>query len=163
MSSADGSLRADVPDELELTRMRWWHLSDVLRLDGELFGPTAWSAENFWAELAAPGRRYLVASGPGSSIVAYAGLATGGAEAEVQTIAVSAAAQGRGLGRRLLRALIGAAREAGAGSILLEVRADNYSAIGLYRHEGFEQIAVRRGYYAAIGVDALVMRRRISR
>ncbi|GAB3557498.1 ribosomal protein S18-alanine N-acetyltransferase [Spelaeicoccus albus] len=142
--------------------MRWWHLDDVMRLDGELFGPTAWTPANFWAELAAPGRHYLVAETPEGRIVGFAGLATGGAEAEVQTIAVSKQAQGQGLGRRLLAALIDGAHKSGASSLMLEVRADNDRAADLYRRAGFEQIAVRRGYYASIGVDALIMRRRVK-
>lgn len=152
-------------ERYDVARMRWWHLGEVLRLDAELFGPTAWTAANFWAELAAPGRSYLIAreTGPGDGrIIGFAGLAAGGPEAEVQTIAVSKRAQGGGLGRRLLNELIDGARRAAASSVLLEVRADNDRAAALYRSVGFERIGVRRGYYASVGVDALVMRLRLS-
>jgi N6-L-threonylcarbamoyladenine synthase len=46
----------------------------------------------------------------------------------------------------------------GSEQLMLEVRADNQSAIALYRSMGFEQIDLRRRYYQPSGVDALVMR-----
>lgn len=51
------------------------------------------------------------------------------------------------------------ARQAGAATLLLEVRPSNVKAVELYRHFGFAQICVRRGYYPADGgrEDALVM------
>jgi ribosomal-protein-alanine N-acetyltransferase len=141
--------------------MRWWDVEPLLPLEQELFGPSAWTAETFWAELAHPENRwYLVAEGADGSPLGYAGLLAPGAEADVQTVAVAPAAQGLGLGRILLEALIGQARERGATSLLLEVRADNAPAIGLYSKRGFEQIAIRRRYYQPEDVDALVMRLR---
>ncbi len=143
-----------------LAPARWWHLADVHRLEADLFGPTAWSPETFWGELAAPGRTYLVAL-EGGEVLGYGGLAVAGADADVQTLGVARAAQGRGLGRRLLRALLGAARAGGATHVLLEVRADNEPAQALYRSEGFEQIARRARYYEPGGIDALVLRARL--
>ena len=81
-------------------------------------------------------------------------------EADVQTIGVAPAAQGRGVGTLLLRALTAQAVRRGATSLLLEVRADNDAAIRLYTREGFERISVRRRYYQPGDVDAWVMRRR---
>lgn len=145
--------------------MRWWDVETLLPVEQELFGATAWSAETFWSELAqASTRHYLVAEDAGlhgdAGLLGYAGLMVSGPEADVQTIAVASAAQGRGVGGLLLRALVDEAVRRGAGAMLLEVRADNAPAIGLYRRHGFAQIAVRRGYYQPGDVDALVMRRR---
>ncbi len=69
-------------------------------------------------------------------------------------------AQGRGIGGVLLGALVGRAAREGATSVLLEVRADNATAIALYERHGFERIAVRRRYYQPEDVDAHVMRLR---
>ena len=62
-------------------------------------------------------------------------------------------------GARLLRHAMSVARQAGAATLLLEVRPSNVKAVELYRHFGFAQIGVRRGYYPADGgrEDALVM------
>jgi ribosomal-protein-alanine N-acetyltransferase len=147
--------------DVRLRPLRWWDLATVVPLERELFGATAWSAEAFWSELAQPSRWYVAAvTGDGEQLLGYAGLLVGGAEADVQTIGVAPAARGRGLGRRLLTALVDEAAARGATSLLLEVRADNPAAIALYRSAGFEQLAVRRRYYQPDDVDALVMRLR---
>jgi ribosomal-protein-alanine N-acetyltransferase len=139
--------------------MRWWDVEAVLPLERDLFGPTAWTAETFWSELAAPGRWFVVAERDGEP-AGYAGLMVAGADADVQTIAVSRAAQGGGVGSALLDALVAEAARRGATSLLLEVRADNEPAIALYTSRGFERIAVRRRYYQPGDVDAHVMRLR---
>jgi [ribosomal protein S18]-alanine N-acetyltransferase len=147
--------------------MRWWHIEPLLPAEQQLFGATAWTAETFWSELAAPGRHYLVAEraggdGPGGrpELLGYAGLMVGGSEADVQTLAVLPPAQGQGWGGRLLRELITRAAAERATALLLEVRADNPAAIALYRRHGFDQLAIRRRYYQPGEVDALVMRLR---
>ncbi|MCU1482370.1 MAG: N(6)-L-threonylcarbamoyladenine synthase TsaD [Subtercola sp.] len=90
----------------------------------------------------------------------YGGLLSpqGAADADIQTIAVSPDARGRGLGRRLMQALIAEAARRGARRVFLEVRADNPGAQHLYRTLGFTEIGVRRGYYQPDDVDAVVMR-----
>lgn len=146
------------PADLRLRPLRWWDLAAVHVLEQELFGPTAWSVESFWGELAQRNRTLVVAEADGSP-VGYAVSMVNGADADVQTIGVAPAVQGRGVGRALLHAVLGASASAGATRTLLEVRADNGPALGLYRSEGFEQIAVRKGYYQPGNHDAVVMRR----
>jgi ribosomal-protein-alanine N-acetyltransferase len=153
------------PAGITLRPLRWWDVEAVQALDADLFGATAWTPATFWSELAAgPTRWYVVAesAGPdGTGVLAgYAGLLVPGPEADVQTIAVAPAAQGRGVGTLLLRALTARAARSGANSLLLEVRADNAPAIALYEREGFERISVRRRYYQPGDIDALIMRRR---
>lgn len=147
---------------LVLRRMRWWDVEHVLALERALFPDDAWSAETFWSELAQDdSRHYVVAADPaGNDLQGYAGLLVGGSTGDVQTIAVAPSYQGRGLGSRLLRALLVEATRRGCADVLLEVRADNAPAQALYRRSGFEQIAIRRDYYAASEerVDGVVMR-----
>lgn len=150
-------------DDIVLQRLRWWQLEAVHALERQLFSPDTWSVETFWSELAAPRRWYVVATDPDGGVLGYAGLAGSGAEADVQTIAVAPAAQGTGLGRLLLDALVDRAAQQGATSVLLEVRADNIAAIALYRRAGFERISLRRRYYQPGDVDALIMRLRPAR
>ncbi len=92
-------------------------------------------------------------------IDAYAGLFAPhrAPSADIQTIAVAESARRGGLGRVLMQQLIAEARSRGAEEVFLEVRADNDSAQNLYHSLGFEQLAVRKGYYQG-GVDAIVMR-----
>jgi ribosomal-protein-alanine N-acetyltransferase len=143
----------------ELVAMRWWHVAAATVLEAELFGATAWTAETFWSELARPESRwYTAALGAGEELLGYAGLMVTGAEADVQTVAVAPAAQGGGLGSRLLRRLLDQAAQRGARTVLLEMAAGNGAARRLYARNGFEQIARRAGYYGP-GADAVIMRR----
>ncbi len=77
-------------------------------------------------------------------------------EAEILTLAVTPAARGNGLGRRLLQAVIKRAHEMGASAMFLEVGVDNPAALALYAGLGFTKAGLRKGYYR--GVDALVLR-----
>ena len=80
-------------------------------------------------------------------------------EAHLLTIAVAESHQRRGLGARLLRQAMTVGQAGGATTLLLEVRPSNTKALAMYRHFGFAQIGVRRGYYPAAGgrEDALVL------
>ena len=93
-------------------------------------------------------------------VLGYAGLDHGGEVSDVMTIAVHPRGRGHGLGQRLLDELVARARQAGAQRIMLEVRADNAAARGLYERSGFATVATRRGYYQS--VDALVLARELT-
>jgi ribosomal protein S18 acetylase RimI-like enzyme len=56
----------------------------------------------------------------------------------IHDIAVSPAARGKGIGRKLLQAVEAEARSLGCGKVTLEVRSDNQRAMGLYRSVGFK-------------------------
>lgn len=140
--------------ECVIRPMKWWDLEQVLTIENEVFGPTAWTPESYWGELARDDRYYLVADQAG--VEAYGGLWLVPPDADVQTIAVSASAQGRGLGRVLLEALLAHAKAAGCRRVQLEVKADNVSAIRLYEASGFRHVRVRQRYYPDF-TDALVM------
>lgn len=77
--------------------------------------------------------------------------------AELESIVVEEALRGKGLGRRMLEALARWAKERGAESMELEVRASNGSALRLYEALGFAETARRRGYYRAPDEDAVLM------
>lgn len=145
-----------------LREMRWWDIEPVFLLEKELFPDDAWSRGMFWSELShARGpkatRRYVVAM-DGDRLVGYAGLASAGDQADVQTIAVAPSHWGTGLGSRLLTDLLSAATAFECAEVMLEVRVDNTRAQKLYERFGFEPIGFRRGYYQPGNVDALVMR-----
>ncbi|MCL7745368.1 ribosomal protein S18-alanine N-acetyltransferase [Guyparkeria hydrothermalis] len=72
--------------------------------------------------------------------------------------------QRSGAGRFLLERVIASARAAEASCVLLEVRAGNHAAIGLYESAGFADIGHRKAYYPAPSgrEDARVMRRLLS-
>lgn len=146
----------------------------MARLEQQIFPADAWSQATMWAELACrPRRAYLVAEGhPGGGVdgdgrlLGYAGLDLAGDVADVMTVAVDPRARGRGLGATLLEGLHARALDAGARSVMLEVRADNTSALGLYRTRGYEVVRTRVGYYrdpaGGPAQDALIMRKELG-
>lgn len=157
-----------------LERMRWWHVEQLLPIEQALFGGETWTARTFWSELAQlDTRHFLVALDgadrdgadlvgadlAGAEVVGYAGLCDYPDEAWVQTMAVATAAQGSGLGARLLTSLLEIAGALGHRTVSLEVREDNVAARALYARTGFVQTGLRRGYYQAGTVDALVLTR----
>lgn len=95
----------------------------------------------------------------GGQIVGYFLMSIAAGEAHVLNICIDPAAQGRGHGRHLLRAMMHVARGRGAERVFLEVRPSNAGAIALYHSEGFNEIGRRPRYYPARDgrEDALVM------
>ncbi|MGW2282902.1 N-acetyltransferase family protein [Streptomyces sp. NPDC001770] len=70
--------------------------------------------------------------------------------ADLEKIAVDAAAHGRGVGRALTAALIADAREAGIEVLTLDARGDNSNALHLYRSLGFTEYG-RLPDFVAVG------------
>lgn len=139
----------------------WTDIPALVDLETQLFGPDAWSAPTWWAELAGRPRRDYVTLTTNGAVVGYAGLDLGEV-ADLMTLAVAPQAQGTGLGSQLLRLVVRRSREAGAAYLLLEVRDDNAAAKALYARAGFEVLSVRRRYYQPGDIDALVMRRTLG-
>jgi ribosomal-protein-alanine N-acetyltransferase len=143
-------------------------LPAVLAMEEELFAPDTWTAAMYRDELARTDtRHYLVAvdtaqGGEDGAVVGYAGLIAYPEEAHIATIGVTGERQGEGIGARLLDTLLAEA-DARSKVVLLEVRADNEAAQGLYRRRGFTEIGRRRGYYQPSGTDAVVMSRQVRR
>ena len=148
--------------------------------------PRPWTESVFKGELSAEGRVYLVAEGDalvgfgaegdalvgfgaegdalvgfgaeGDALVGFAGAAVVGEEAHVTNLLVDPAHRGKGVGRRLMIALISAAVAEGARHTTLEVRSSGAAALSLYSRLGFAPAGARRNYYG--DDDALVMRAR---
>jgi len=151
----------------QLRRATTQDLASIMRLETGIFVTDGWSEDAMLRELRSPHGHYLVAERVGypGVIDGYAGLFAprGAREGDIQTIAVAEDARRGGLGRSFMNALIGEARKRGVTQLFLEVRADNPGAQHLYETLGFEQIAVRKGYYQPDGVDANVMRLAVPR
>lgn len=151
--------------------LRWWQIAAVTEVEQRLFPADPWSAGQWWSELAGvPDRRFIAVAwsptadadeaDPGD-VLGYVDMAFAGEVADVQTVAVVESARGSGLGRALLQEGLDHARSRGCHRALLEVRAGNSAAMGLYSAEGFVPIDRRRGYYPD-GEDAVVMELRLT-
>lgn len=145
--------------------MSWRDLPQVADLEKRSFPPDARSEATFWAELALrPDRVYLLAQDASGALLGYGGISVADDIADIMTLAVDGRARGLGVGGRLLDVLHEEARQAGALTMMLEVRADNEPARSLYTSRGYVVLNVRSGYYPPVHpdgdrVDALVMRK----
>jgi ribosomal-protein-alanine N-acetyltransferase len=83
-------------------------------------------------------------------------------EAEILSVAVARAQQGRGIARRLLDLHLRRLAGLGVRMVFLEVEADNVPARRLYARGAFREVGRRDGYYprrAGAAGGALVLRR----
>ena len=92
------------------------------------------------ASILAPGGRIFFAVAEGRCVGCCALIPTGPGELEVAKMAVTAACQGTGIGRRLLVAAVAAARSTGAGRLHLETNHTLTPAIRLYESVGFRHV-----------------------
>lgn len=135
-------------------------LDRVLVIEHAVF-PTPWSRRSFEAELEGGCSVPWVAERDGD-VVAYLVSWLVEDELHIGNIAVAPAAQGRGIGRELLRFCLEDAAARGVAWATLEVRSSNGRAIRLYETFGFRPVAMRRGYYSDTGEDALVMMKDVA-
>jgi ribosomal-protein-alanine N-acetyltransferase len=153
-------MTADRTDDLPVTlrQMTVADLEVLLPHEQEMFGSESWSRQSYLEELADTELRHYVVAESGGEVIGSAGLLTIAETAQIVTVGVLPRARRRGVGRRLVRALVAEARRRDADEVLLEVRIDNGSARKLYESEGFDALGIRRGYYDRGRVDAVTMR-----
>ena len=110
-----------------------------------------WS-EGSWAwELTAEDRCVLTSRDVEGRIIGVATFGCVADMADLHRVVVHAEARGRGVGAALVRAGIEWAQAVGADRMLLEVRPDNASAVGLYQRLGFVPLSRRGDYYGTGG------------
>ncbi len=141
---------------VEMLPMSQTDIDEILAIEKSIY-PFPWTRGNF-ADSIVSGYGvwgYRLAG----ELVGYFVLMLAVDEGHLLNLGVAEKRQGMGFGARLLDHALLAAQQAGATSLLLEVRPSNDRALALYRHYGFQQIGVRRDYYplAKGREDALVM------
>ncbi|MBW4935610.1 ribosomal protein S18-alanine N-acetyltransferase [Marinobacter sp. F4206] len=139
--------REDLPQVLEIERQSYSH---------------PW-AETVFQDCFRDNYR-LWAAYQGDGLVGYAVVAYMFDEAHLLNLCIHPGRQGQGIGRQLLRHLLGEAVREQIWQTILEVRLSNEAAHQLYVAEGFDEIGRRPGYYPAPDgrEDARVMALRFS-
>ncbi|TQV62729.1 MAG: ribosomal-protein-alanine N-acetyltransferase [Halothiobacillaceae bacterium] len=149
---------------LDTLRVRPWRAEDITLLAEveQRAYPYPWP-EGVMHDCHAAGQLGWVAWDRGD-VVAYAVVLPVLDEAHLLNLCTSPDWQGQGVGRGMLRRVMSACAGQGMARMLLEVRASNLPAIGLYRSEGFAEDGVRKGYYPASGgrEDAILMSRPLA-
>ncbi len=136
-------------------------LAALVVLEQALFGVDAWSESSLAEELTAPGHLLVVANNDVGAVVGYACTLTVGEVADLLRIGVASDHRRQGIASGLLGHVEKSAVEGGVRRILLEVSADNVSAVAFYRAHQFVTIDRREAYYKD-GVAALVMERALD-
>jgi [ribosomal protein S18]-alanine N-acetyltransferase len=135
-------------------------LEAICGLEEAGFAPfERWSKQS-WVEELAGDRWVITRLDVHATVIAVASFGVSGDLADLYRVVVHPDSRGQGIGASLVRAGLDWAAAVGARRMLLEVRPDNDSAVGLYRRLGFEEVSVRRDYYGP-GHDALVMQHSI--
>jgi [ribosomal protein S18]-alanine N-acetyltransferase len=126
--------------------------------------PPAWPADRVLCHIRRSDSVVLTARCQDPAVEAVAGFAImqfGDTHAHLNLLAVDAAHQRRGLGRKLMNWLHASALVAGAFELSLELRAGNVIARRFYEALGYQSHGLIRGYYRGVE-DALRMRRDLS-
>jgi [ribosomal protein S18]-alanine N-acetyltransferase len=160
-------------DQISIRRLGYADLPQVIAIERRSF-PTPWSLAMFVLELSKPSGVCLAAlqqendgsqsdGGPRSrerrrgreQLLGYLVCSRYDDVWHLMNIAVDPIARRRGLGSRLLDAML---KHAGAASsYTLEVRTSNTPAIALYERYGFRSAGTRPRYYQDTGEDAMIM------
>ena len=150
-----------LPTGVKFRPMTALDLVSAIAIEKEVYGKTAWSADQFKEEFAkAPkSAQYLAAEFEGQ-LIAYAGIFYVADVADIHTITVVTDHRRKGIGRELLKRLIDWARVKKAQAIMLEMRLGNDAARPLYESFGFIEISKRENYYGP-GLTAVVMRKEL--
>jgi ribosomal-protein-alanine N-acetyltransferase len=120
---------------------------------------TAW----YWiAELAPGGVVAGAADGDVGEVVGYVACYVAADIVQINNLAVLPAARQRGIGAKLLSALLDLAAASGVTAVDLEVRPSNQPAIALYMRAGFTVVGKRPHYYEDNGEDANIMLKKIT-
>ncbi|MCB5191187.1 ribosomal protein S18-alanine N-acetyltransferase [Methylobacillus arboreus] len=139
-------MNAVLKPDATLRPMQLDDLDTVARIEPTIF-PYPWTRGNFSDSLESGYSCWVYEQD--SEIFGYAVLMLVLDEAHLLNVSIAAPRQGKGYGRSLLAHMMDVARQHGALNMFLEVRPSNYAAISLYESMGFNEMAIRRGYYPA--------------
>lgn len=144
------------PLKLRIDPMTLADISAVHRIERASF-PLPWPDYAFRQELESNRLAHSLVVRIGNRPVAYAGIWMMVDEAHITTFAVLPDWRRKGIGARLLLAMLRLAQEHGARVATLEVRVSNVPARSLYQRFGFRPVGIRPRYYSDNHEDALIM------
>lgn len=139
-------------------QIRKWEFKDILKIsemEKECFPKEPWSYQMLVSSFQNESF-YGVLCEDGGEIIGYGGITVTADTADIDNIAVTEVYRGGGVGTKILKELIKAAKKGGAKKVFLEVRVSNSNAMKLYLKNGFNGVYARTRYYSD-GEDGLVM------
>ncbi|MDZ4141729.1 MAG: ribosomal protein S18-alanine N-acetyltransferase [Methylotenera sp.] len=144
------------PDSFQFRPMQPDDLDGIMAIEARIY-PYPWTRGNFIDSLTSGYSAWVLLEQ--AEIIGYALLMMVIDEAHLLNLSITKSHQKQGLGRLLLEHMIQIAKNHQATNMFLEVRPSNISAIALYENIGFNEMAIRRGYYPAASgrEDAVLM------
>ena len=143
---------------MEIVKMNEAHVASVAAIEKECFGGDAWSEKSVASELTNQLSLWLVAV-DGDRVAGYVGSQTVCDETDMMNVAVTADFRRRGIGEKLVNALVEELKAMDSHCLTLEVRASNTPAQAMYEKLGFAEIGRRPRYYQNPKEDALILRK----
>jgi ribosomal-protein-alanine acetyltransferase len=145
---------------MRIRRMEPADLDRVIEIEQGMNDAPHWPLAAYLTALdenAVPRRICLVAEDPETGVVGFAVACLVGPQADLETIAVAAEGQRRGVARRILAALVVELKLEQIREVTLEVRASNHPALAFYRSTGFRETGRRPRYYIDPVEDAVLL------
>ncbi len=137
-------------------RMTLEDLPEVQAIERASF-TTPWPPHAYRTEIQTNRLAHYLVARYGDEVVGFGGMWLMVDEAHITTFAVRPDWRRRGIGERLLLALLDLARARQAHEATLEVRPSNLPARRLYEKFGFRPVGIRPRYYSDNHEDALIM------
>jgi ribosomal-protein-alanine N-acetyltransferase len=151
-----------IHSDFRIEQMTAHDLLEVVEIE-EACRLSLWGWDSYHAELSRPESIMLVARRTradeltGHALHGFLSGRVSAHELHINNIGVHETARRRGIGNALMSVAFEAGRRQGARTAILEVRAGNVAAQGLYRRFGFAVVGRRRQYYHNPVEDALLM------
>ena len=130
-------------------------LEKIVEIEKDLY-KVPWNLKQFKYELEENEFSYMFVLEHNSVIIGYYGFWVMFEDCDITKVSIRKEFQGMKLSNLLMEDCFKRIKSLGCEKINLEVRLDNFKAIGLYRKHGFDDVIVRKDYYGK-GEDALVL------
>lgn len=143
-------MSAQLKPNLSLRPMRADDLDAIMQIEPTIYSHP-WTRGNFSDSLNSGYSAWVLEENTKNNrvLIGYALMMLVMDEAHLLNLSIAKHSQKQGLGRYLLEHMVSNAKQYKAANMFLEVRPSNVSAIALYENMGFNEMAVRRGYYPA--------------
>ncbi len=141
---------------IHILKMTTEHIKEVHKIEEDCFS-IPWSEKSFYDELTKNKMAIYIVAKEDDEIVGYGGMWHVINEGHITNIAVKKQHRKKGIGTKIINALIEIAKEKEMIGITLEVRVSNDIAKSLYKKSGFIIEGIRKEYYDDNKEDAIVM------
>ena len=147
--------------EFSIEKLTPQRFSEVAELE-ELCFSLPWKESSFSLLREGKNTAFVAIDTASGRAAAYGGMLAVLDEGQITNIATHPNYRRRGLGERVVRALLEYAESEGLCLISLEVRESNSAAIALYEKLGFIRAGVRKNFYTLPRENAVVMTKSIG-